>query len=84
MSRLLTKNRESDVTFHGGRVVPRSTGITSCIGRFNVPCVYSLVRALRIQNEVALSARPRIRTVVFEPETGPTKFMNELAHQILN
>lgn len=69
---VLTDHSESDVTLQSGCVVTRLTGVPSRIRGSHLLCVDRLIRALGIQDEMALSARPRVSPVVLVPATEVT------------
>lgn len=67
--KILTEDGERDISFEDGRVVPRLTRIPSRVGASHLLRVNRLVRALWIQDEMALSTWPRISPVVLVPAT---------------
>lgn len=67
--KVLTEDGERDISFEDGGVVPRLTRISSRVGASHLLRVNRLVRALRIQDEMALPAWPWISPVVLVPAT---------------
>lgn len=66
---ILTEDGERDVSFEKGGVVPRPTRIPAGVRRSHLLRVNRLVRALRVQDKVALATWPRVRPVVLVPAT---------------
>lgn len=77
---LLTEYGESDVVFQSGCVITCLTGVSSRIRGSHLLRVDRLIRALGIQDKVALSARPRIRPIILVP--GDKKKSNLNVSQI--
>jgi len=63
----LTDDGESDVALQSGRIVARQARVASSVRCSHLLRVDGLIRALGIQDKVALAAWPRVSPVVLVP-----------------
>jgi hypothetical protein len=63
----LTDHGESDVALQSGRIVARQARVASRVRCSHLLRVDGLIRALGIQDKVALAAWPRVSPVVLVP-----------------